>query len=92
MYTLVIYDISDDLIRQKVAEACKEVGLVRIQKSAFLGIISFQVRKSLKRKLEKILGNAEGNIQLFAICDSDIRYREVIGKVVEGNENGLLIL
>ena len=91
MHTLVIYDISDDEIRQKAAEACKEAGLVRIQKSAFLGVISSQARKNLRRRLEKILGEADGNIQVFVICDSDMRYREVIGRVVEGEEGGLLI-
>jgi len=46
MYTLVIYDITDDALRLKVAEVCKGFGLVRIQKSAFLGKIDSQRRKS----------------------------------------------
>ncbi len=45
MYTLVIYDITDDETRIKAAEACREVGLVRIQKSAFLGSYRFSEKK-----------------------------------------------
>ena len=36
-YTLVIYDITDDNLRNRVSEVCKDFGLMRIQKSAFLG-------------------------------------------------------
>ncbi|MEM2883233.1 MAG: CRISPR-associated endonuclease Cas2 [Nitrososphaerales archaeon] len=47
MFTLVIYDISDDELRMKVAQACKRFGLVRVQKSAFSGRIRSSLRKEL---------------------------------------------
>ena len=92
MFTLVIYDITDDIIRFAIAKACKEAGLARIQKSAFLGIIDSQRRKILKKKLEDILGDRKGNIQIFLICDADIRFREIIGKVTTGEDEDILIL
>jgi len=91
MYTLVIYDITDDGIRLKVAEACKEAGLVRIQKSAFLGRIDSQTRKNLKRRLQKILGDGPGNIQFFLICEADMRFREMIGTPTGYEEEGMII-
>lgn len=87
MYTLVIYDITDDNIRFSVARACKEAGLARIQKSAFIGNINSQMRKHLKRRLEAILGNNRGNIQLFLICEADMRFREIIGQIFVGEED-----
>jgi len=33
----VIYDISDDRVRNKIAKECKKYGLERVQKSVFLG-------------------------------------------------------
>lgn len=36
----VIYDISSNAIRKKIAACCKNYGLVRVQKSGFLGRIS----------------------------------------------------
>lgn len=95
MHTLVIYDITDDDIRLAVAKACKEAGLARIQKSAFLGVLNSQARKNLRRRLERILGKNKGNIQIFIICDADIRFREIIGEVLVGDEDedeDLLIL
>lgn len=87
MYTLVIYDITDDDIRFKIARACKEAGLARIQKSAFLGALDSQRRKHLKRRLEVILGRNRGNIQMFLICDADMRFREMIGQITVGEED-----
>lgn len=86
MYTLVIYDITDDELRLKVAAACKEVGLVRIQKSAFLGMIDSQRRKSLELRLGKILGSHKGNIQIFVICEADMVHRKIIGEPIECEE------
>ncbi|MBW1728438.1 MAG: CRISPR-associated endonuclease Cas2, partial [Deltaproteobacteria bacterium] len=33
----ILYDIVDDKARTKVAKACKKYGLIRVQKSVFLG-------------------------------------------------------
>ncbi len=84
MKTLVIYDITDDEIRYAVSEACKNFGLSRIQKSAFLGTLSSSRRKELKARLENILGNEKGNIQIFVLCNACLALREIIGHVEEG--------
>lgn len=69
MITLVIYDISDDRTRLRVANLCKRFGLSRIQRSAFLGDITSSRRKELVKKLRRFKG--EGNIQVFVICKPD---------------------
>ncbi|MCS7365010.1 MAG: CRISPR-associated endonuclease Cas2 [archaeon GB-1867-035] len=92
MHTLVIYDITDDKIRDRIATACKEAGLTRIQKSAFLGKLNSQQRKNLKNRLKRILGKNKGNIQIFIICDADIKLREIIGEIIEYEEEEILIL
>ncbi len=92
MHTLVIYDISNDQIRSMVARACKEAGLARIQKSAFLGVIDTQRRKHLKKRVIRILGRNRGNIQFFLICENDIRFREIIGDVVIGDDEDIMVL
>jgi len=88
MHTLIIYDITDDKIRSRVSDECIAHGLTRIQKSAFIGVINNQVRKSLIKKLEKILGENRGNIQIFLICDNDIRFRKVISSGDYSPEEG----
>jgi len=79
MYTLVIYDITDDKLRMKIAKVCEEHGLSRVQKSAFLGKITSVLRKSLIDKLRIELGNQKGNIQVYMIPDELVSLRVSIG-------------
>ncbi len=71
MNCLLIYDIPDDRRRTKVADACLDYGLDRIQYSAFWGDISRNLQEELYLKVCDILDNAPGNIQLFPICRKD---------------------
>lgn len=91
MYTLVIYDITDNDVRMKIAQACKEAGLARIQKSAFLGVIDSQKRKSLEMRLRKVLGSSKGNIQIFVICEADISGRKIIGQLMSYDEEDEIV-
>ncbi len=92
MHTLVIYDITDDDIRNRVSQACKAFGLSRVQKSAFLGILSSGERKELISVLKKVLGDSEGNIQIYVICRPDMALRVEIGRPYREEEGGLLIV
>lgn len=78
MQTLVVYDISHDATRGKVADICLDYGLDRIQFSAFLGDLSPNHQEELMLKLKRQLGRREGNIQLFPICEKDWRARKVV--------------
>lgn len=89
--TLVIYDISDDSVRLRIANLCKSFGLNRIQRSAFLGDIPSSRRKELIKKLRRYL-KGEGNIQVFVICKSDFSLREVIGDEKEFENENLIIV
>jgi hypothetical protein len=40
-------------------------------------------RKELIAALRRILGDADGNIQVFVICRADLALREIIGKPFE---------
>ncbi|MFH8038857.1 MAG: CRISPR-associated endonuclease Cas2 [Candidatus Aenigmatarchaeota archaeon] len=83
MQTLVVYDISNDDIRLKISDTCKRFGLTRIQRSTFLGYLTSMRRKELITALRRILGDADGNIQVFVICKADLALREVLGKPFE---------
>jgi CRISPR-associated protein Cas2 len=71
MHCLLIYDISDDQIRTKVADTCLDYGLDRIQYSAFYGNISRNYQEELFQKAQAILGKADGQILLLPICYKD---------------------
>jgi CRISPR-associated protein Cas2 len=80
MHCLVVYDISDDGRRTKVADVCLDYGLDRIQYSAFLGDLAPTHQEELMLKLERVLGRKTGNIQLFPLCARDWQGRRVIKK------------
>ncbi|MHB1653902.1 MAG: CRISPR-associated endonuclease Cas2 [Desulfitobacteriaceae bacterium] len=78
MRTLVIYDIVEDKLRNKVANKCKDYGLTRIQYSAFFGELTTNRREELAMALRKILGRAWGRIHFFPMCDKDLRLMKII--------------
>jgi CRISPR-associated protein Cas2 len=71
MRLLLVYDISHDRTRTKIADICADYGLDRIQYSAFLGQLSRVHQEELMEKIENRLGDKEGKIQLFPICERD---------------------
>ena len=75
MHLLVIYDISEDRIRNKIAEVCKDYGLSRIQWSAFSGKLNTNRRQELHMKLTKTIKDKDGNIQLYPICSKDLNLK-----------------
>jgi CRISPR-associated protein Cas2 len=82
MQCLLVYDIPDDAKRAKIADACLDYGLDRIQYSAFVGPLMPTHREELILKVKKILGRRSGNIQLFPLCQSDWEARQVIVQTV----------
>ena len=71
MMTLLVYDISDDRVRAKVADACLDYGLDRIQLSAFSGNLSRNHQEALMTKIRRRVGKKPARIQLFTICAED---------------------
>ena len=81
LVTFVIYDIEDDRVRGRVASACKDYGLERIQYSAFCGQLDATRRGELAARLGDTLGRDVGKILLLAVCEKDARAkREIINE------------
>lgn len=78
MRVLLVYDITDDRARTKIADACLDYGLDRIQYSAFTGELSATHQEELMLKIGRLLGKKPGKVQLTPICDKDWKARKVI--------------
>lgn len=78
MPSLVIYDIPDDRLRSKVADICLDYGLERIQFSAFFGEISRNRTEELLQKIKRRAGKKAANVQVFSICEKDLRLRKTL--------------
>jgi len=87
MISLIIYDIPSDKLRSKIADVCQDYGLNRIQFSAFLGEINHNRREELLQKIKREIGRKQANVQLFPICDKDVRLRQMVVSQPEDNNN-----
>lgn len=73
VYTLVVYDIPSTRTRVRVASACLDYGLDRIQKSAFLGVLGRSRREELTMRLTGALGDDPGRVQVFPIREEEVK-------------------
>jgi CRISPR-associated protein Cas2 len=78
MQCVVVYDISDDGKRGKIADVCQDYGLDRIQFSAFTGDLAPTHQEELMLKLASVLGKLPGKVQLVPVCEKDWSARRVI--------------
>ncbi len=67
MRCLVIYDIPDDRLRTKVADACLDYGLLRVQWSAFVGELNQTYQRELLLKIRMLIGKKAAKIRLLPI-------------------------
>lgn len=83
MHLMVIYDIRSDRVRRRVADACLDFGLERLQYSVFVGRIDPSWRPELQRRLESIAADAAGRIDIFTPSRATIRERTRLGAGLE---------
>jgi CRISPR-associated protein Cas2 len=81
MHILLVYDITTDRVRAKVADACQDYGLDRIQYSAFTGQLSSNHQRELMRRIRVLLDENPSKITLVPICDADWKKRQEIDHV-----------
>ena len=80
MRYLIIYDITDDNLRNHVSELLKDYDLQRIQYSAFIGNLRRDKLNSLTVDLKRLIGEAVENVQIYPLCDVCFKGRREIGK------------
>lgn len=67
MHILLVYDIVNDRQRGKVADACLDYGLDRIQYSAFTGFLSRTHQEELILRIGDIIGDGAASVHLYPI-------------------------
>lgn len=55
MFTWIIYDIKDGKTRLHIVRKCKQIGLIRVQKSVFLGRTTKPLLKNFRREIAPII-------------------------------------
>jgi CRISPR-associated protein Cas2 len=83
MLTWVIYDIVVDRQRGKAARACLQVGLVRVQKSVFLGTLAENERDELVVQLEALIDPDRDSVYVFPMCRPDFAKVALLGQAFD---------
>ena len=79
MLVWVIYDISDDRIRGRIAQICKGYGLYRVQKSAFLGDLNKNELDAIALECEELIEESD-SVFVFPLCDDCFKKIKLIGE------------
>lgn len=91
MDTIIIYDISENGLRARVAKVLLDYGCVRIQKSAFWGMMNHNTQDKLRLRLERMMDGKEGNIQFYPMCSKCFSLKESIGEIYEVQEEDVSV-
>lgn len=82
MRVLVVYDISDNEARARLAEDLKRLGLARVQRSAFIGSVSSASINEIRRVCATRARGPSDVVHIVPLCDHDWRRVVVIGRPV----------
>ncbi|MEM0444315.1 MAG: CRISPR-associated endonuclease Cas2 [Nitrososphaerota archaeon] len=83
-HLLVIYDVSEDERRIKLADSLKLLGFTRVQKSAFLSEYKPALVSEVKRKSLRIIDITTDNVQIYPLTPASYSLRTTIGKLQMG--------
>ena len=83
MLAWVIYDITVDKDRTKVAKMCKNAGLYRVQKSVFLGDIEKNRLDELHLECEEHIDEETDSLYIFPMCEDDFRKIKTAGNAFD---------
>lgn len=78
----VIYDISKNSSRKKVSDICKDYGLERIQKSAFLGELTKNKAEMMAIQIKKSIAK-DDKVFIFPYGKEDYQKKIVLGQLNE---------
>jgi len=80
MLTWVIYDITKDKTRTKIAKRCLDFGLYRVQKSVFLGDLASNRIDEIILASQELMDPKTDSIYVFPMCREDFDKVRIIGQ------------
>ncbi len=83
MLTWVIYDITNDRLREKAARASLQSGLIRVQKSVFLGTLDPNTCDELILRLDALIDADHDSVYVFPMCQPDFAKATFLGQAFD---------
>lgn len=83
MIVWVLYDIENDRARTKIAKACQQAGLYRVQFSCFLGTLTAHEKDSLQLQLEELMDEKTDKVYLFPMNKTELQQTALLGQAFD---------
>lgn len=79
----VVYDITENKVRNKIARICLNKGLYRVQKSVFLGILNHNEMDSLSLECEEIINPDIDSVYIFPMDNKSFKQVKLLGQAFD---------
>lgn len=83
MLLWVIYDITEDKVRNKVIKVCKNQGLYRVQKSVFLGDVEESALDEINLMIEDIIDPYVDSVYVFPMNKAQLNKAGLLGQAFD---------
>jgi len=83
MICWVMYDIKNDKARTKIAKACQQSGLYRVQYSVFLGTIDADRKDELYLRIEELMNEDVDSVYIFPMSKDELQDTELLGQAFD---------
>jgi len=83
MIVWVIYDIQKTKPRTKIAKACQQAGLYRVQKSVFLGSLDENQKDTLHLQIEELLDPENDSVYIFPMSKNELKQSALLGQAFD---------
>lgn len=83
MIIWVLYDIKNDRNRTKVAKACLQAGLYRVQFSCFLGTLTPNAKDTLRLQIESLIDETLDRVYIFPMNRSELQQTDLLGQAFD---------
>jgi len=80
MICWVMYDIKEDRARTKIAKACEQAGLYRVQYSVFLGTIGKNEKDTLELQIEELMNEEDDSVYIFPMSSDELKATVLMGQ------------
>ncbi len=79
----MLYDIKKDKSRNKVAKACKQAGLYRVQFSVFLGMLEANEKDTLELIIHDLIDVTVDSVYIFPMSKNELNDTVLLGQAFD---------
>lgn len=78
-----MYDIKKDRARTKIAKACEQMGLTRVQYSVFLGTLDANEKDTLELMINELMDLKKDSVYIFPMSKDEFKQTVLLGQAFD---------